>query len=225
MTAHTDDVPQPALKPPAVLIADDHAAIRQGLRMILDGSARVVGEAADGASAVHMARSLECDVVLMDIRMPGLDGIEATRRIAAEGRASVLILSTFGLDDYVLSALRAGAAGYLLKSVSASELTEAVRRVAAGQTVLAPEVTRAVVDQALEARSPGAEPPEALAELTPREVEVLQAVGAGWSNQQIARKLGIAEVTVKSHISRIFSKLGLASRVQAAIFCAQHLPH
>lgn len=213
----------------SVLLADDHAAIRQGLRMILSQNPgiEIVGEAGDGATAVAMSASLRPDVVLMDVRMPGLDGIEATRQISAAGTARVLILTTFDLDDYVLGGLRAGAAGFLLKSASADEIVRGIGNVADGDSVLAPEVTRTVIEK-LVSTAGTAEPPvaakapEGLAELTTRELEVLRAVGAGWTNQQIARRLGIAETTVKTHVSRIFDKLDLVSRVQAAIFCLEH---
>ncbi|GAA1048061.1 response regulator transcription factor [Arthrobacter russicus] len=212
----------------SVLLADDHAAIRQGLRMILsqDPGIEVVGEAGDGATAVAMSRSLRPEVVLMDIRMPGMDGIEATRQISAAGTARVLILTTFDLDDYVLGGLRAGAAGFLLKSASAEAIIQGIGNVAAGDAVLAPEVTRTVIEKLVSAAAaeprPEARTPQGLAELTARELDVLRAVGAGWTNQQIARRLGIAETTVKTHLSRIFGKLNLVSRVQAALFCVEH---
>lgn len=214
---------QPTIK---VLLADDHAAIRQGLRMIVstERDMVIVGEAADGATAVTMSQQLEADLVLMDIRMPGMDGIEATRRIVELGTTKVLILTTFDLDDYVLAALRAGASGFLLKSAPAEELLSGIRKVSNGYSVLATEVTEIVVKKMLAAPSPNAKPKTAsvLTELTERELEVLKAVGAGWTNQQAASRLGIAETTVKTHVSRIFSKLGLVSRVQAAIFCLEN---
>ena len=212
----------------SVLLADDHAAIRQGLRMILsqDPGIEVVGEAGDGVTAVAMSRSLRPEVVLMDIRMPGMDGIEATRQISAAGTARVLILTTFDLDDYVLGGLRAGAAGFLLKSASAEAIIQGIGNVAAGDAVLAPEVTRTVIEKLVSAAAamprPEARTPQGLAELTARELDVLRAVGAGWTNQQIARRLGIAETTVKTHLSRIFGKLNRVSRVQAALFCVEH---
>ncbi|NUT98962.1 MAG: response regulator transcription factor [Saccharothrix sp.] len=198
-----------------VVVADDHAAIRAGLALILNGAPdiEVVGEAADGAAAVRMARELRPDVVLMDIRMPGTDGIEATRQLA--GVCAVLVLTTFDLDEYVHGALRAGAAGFLLKSVEAAALVDAVRQVAAGDGVLAPSVTRRLIAE-FAAATPKPRP-AALDALTDREVEVLRCLGEGLSNHQIGRKLHIGETTVKTHVSRVLTKLDLRSRVQAAI--------
>ncbi|MBP2336997.1 DNA-binding NarL/FixJ family response regulator [Saccharothrix coeruleofusca] len=198
-----------------VLVADDHAAIRAGLVMILGGApdVEVVGEAADGERAVRLARELRPDVVLMDVRMPGLDGIEATRRLA--GVCEVLVLTTFDLDEYVHGALRAGAAGFLLKSVDAPALVEAVRRVAAGDGVLAPSVTRRLMREF--ASAPPRARPANLDALTERELEVLRCLGEGLSNHQIGRRLHIGETTVKTHVSRVLAKLDLRSRVQAAI--------
>ncbi|WP_228002051.1 response regulator transcription factor [Nocardia sp. DSM 111727] len=206
-----------------VLIADDHGAIRAGLRMILETSdgIEVVGEAADGDIAVAQAKALRPDVVLMDVRMPGVDGITATGRITADGLASVLILTTFDLDEYVFRTLRAGASGFVLKSVSGQALVEAVRAVAAGDGVLAPEVTAAVIN-AFAATSAANEPaPVAFADLTDREREVLDCLGDGLSNAQIAARLFIGETTVKTHVSRVFTKLGVRSRVQAAILARE----
>ncbi|MEU5692199.1 response regulator transcription factor [Actinosynnema sp. NPDC020468] len=198
-----------------VLVADDHAAIRAGLVMILSGAddLEVVGEAGDGARAVRLARELRADVVLMDVRMPGMDGIEATRQLA--GVCEVLVLTTFDLDEYVHGALRAGAAGFLLKSVDAPALVDAVRRVAAGDGVLAPGVTRRLMRE-FAATAPRARP-AGLDTLTDREVEVLRCLGEGLSNHQIGRRLHIGETTVKTHVSRVLTKLDLRSRVQAAI--------
>lgn len=205
-----------------VLIADDHGAIRSGLRLMLEaaGDIEVVGEAADGAAAVLNARALRPDVVLMDIRMPGTDGIAATRTLTTETLADVLVLTTFDLDEYVFGALRAGAAGFLLKTVEAPALMDAVRRVAAGEGVLAPEVTRRTLARLSEVPERSARPP-ALDELTDREREVLVMLGRGLSNAELATELVIAEATVKSHVSRVLAKLGCASRVQAAILARE----
>ncbi|WP_328529620.1 response regulator transcription factor [Nocardioides sp. NBC_00368] len=204
-----------------VLLADDHAAIRAGLRMLLAtaGDIEVVGEAADGATAVANARALRPDVVLMDVRMPGTDGVTATRQVVDEGLADVLVLTTFDLDEYVFGALRAGAAGFLLKSAEASALIDAVRHVAAGDGVVAPEVTRRVLAELTNPRQPSAAATETRlpADLTPRERDVLAALGQGLSNADIAERLVISEATAKTHVSRVLAKLEVTSRVQAAI--------
>ncbi len=203
-----------------VIIADDHAAIRSGLRLILENAddVAVVAEAADGASAVVNARALRPDVVLMDIRMPGTDGIAATRAIVEERLADVLVLTTFDLDEYVFGALRAGAAGFLLKTADAATLLDAIRRVAAGEGVLAPEVTRRLLTAFASTPAPSeAEEPADVAALTDREREVLAGLGRGLSNAGLAAALGISEATAKTHVSRVLAKLGCTSRVQAAI--------
>lgn len=207
-----------------VLLADDHAAIRSGLRLMLEQSEAitVVGEAADGAAAVANARALRPDVVLMDIRMPGVDGIEATRRITTARDADVLVLTTFDHDEYVFGALRAGAAGFLLKTVDSATLIDAVLRVASGEGMLAPEVTRRLLAE-FAAASPSADatPPPALAELTPREHDVLVGLSRGLSNGEIARLLMISEATVKSHVSHLLAKLDCTSRMQAAVLARE----
>lgn len=209
-----------------VLLADDHAAVRAGLRMVLEAAddVTVVGEASDGAAAVTNARALHPDVVLMDVRMPGVDGIEATRQVVEDGLAQVLVLTTFDLDEAVFGALRAGAAGFLLKTATPEELLTAVRRVAAGDGALAPEVVRRVLAAAVTGSAPAAAVvPAAVDDLTDREREVLTALGEGLSNSQIARSLVISEATAKTHVSRVLAKLGVTSRVQAALI-AQRLP-
>ncbi|HEY3465858.1 MAG TPA: response regulator transcription factor [Amycolatopsis sp.] len=207
-----------------VLVADDHSAIRTGLTMILANAEgiEVVGEAADGAAAVRQARALRPDVTLMDVRMPGTDGIAATRELVTEGLSQVLVLTTFDLDEYVHAALRAGAAGFLLKSVEAPRLVEAVKLVAAGDGVLAPPVTRRLISAFAAASREPAPVPRGLAELTEREREVLACLGAGLSNAQIGTRLHIGETTVKTHVSRVLTKLDLRSRVQAAIIAQEN---
>ncbi|MFC5286311.1 response regulator [Actinokineospora guangxiensis] len=206
-----------------VLVADDHAAIRAGLCLILDGAdgIEVVAEAGDGAAAVRKARALRPDLVLMDVRMPEVDGIEATKQLTADGTCPVLVLTTFDMDEYVYGALRAGAAGFLLKSVDSARLIESVRLVAAGDGVIEPSVTRRLISAFAESTPARAEPPPGLAQLTERERDVLGCLGEGLSNQQIGRRLGIGEATVKTHVSRVLAKLDLRSRVQAAVLAQE----
>jgi DNA-binding NarL/FixJ family response regulator len=208
-----------------VLVADDQAVVRGGLRMILEAQAdlEVVGEARDGSEAVAMVTSLQPDVVLMDIRMPGLDGIEATRRLVQAGtRTRVLVLTTYALDEYVYESLKAGAAGSFVKTESPERLIDAVRLIAAGEALLAPEITRRLIDRFLQAAPPNASPPAALAELTARELDVLQQIARGLSNAEIAGALYITEGTVKTHVARILMKLDLRDRVQAVVFAYEH---
>ena len=205
-----------------VLIADDQALIRVGLRKIFDAEAEidVIGEAGDGDEAVAEARRLRPDVVLMDIRMPVLDGIEATRRVVQERPDTrVLILTTFGLDTYVYEALRAGASGFMLKDAPPEEIAAAVQIVARGDALLAPAVTRAVIEEfARHTPPPPPTPPPTLEELTPREREVLDLLARGLSNSEICQQLVISEATAKTHVARILQKLDLRDRVQAVIY-------
>jgi DNA-binding NarL/FixJ family response regulator len=206
-----------------VLLADDHAAIRSGLRLLLQAAddITVVGEAGNGSTALANARVLAPDVILMDIRMPGLDGIEATRAIRAEGSAEVLVLTSFDHDDYVFEALRAGAAGFLLKTVSSTALIDAVRRVARGEGILAPEITRRLLDAFAATRAPAKTSPQWLASLTAREIDVLRCLGRGMSNGDIAAHLTISTATAKTHVSRVLAKLECGSRMQAAILARE----
>jgi DNA-binding NarL/FixJ family response regulator len=200
-----------------VLIADDQPLMRAGFRTVLEaaGDIEVVGEAEDGLAAVAAARRLDPDVVLMDIRMPRLDGIEATRQLPNH---RILILTTFGLDDYIVEALRAGASGFVLKDVPVAELVGAVRVVAAGDALLSPAVTRQLLDRVgRRLPAPIALQPEALAELTEREREVLELLARGLSNAEIAATLVVGDATVKTHVSKVLLKLGLRDRVQAVV--------
>ena len=204
-----------------VVIADDQQLIRTGFRMILaaEPDIEIVGEAATGTEAVSLNRDLRPDVMLMDIRMPELDGIEATRRILGqnhEPKTSVLILTTFDLDEYVYDALRAGASGFLLKDVPAPQLAAAIRTVGAGDALLAPSITRRLIEEFAAPRTPSITPP-GLSELTPRELEVFRLVATGMSNGEIATHLIVGETTVKTHVTRVLMKLGVRDRVQAVV--------
>jgi DNA-binding NarL/FixJ family response regulator len=203
-----------------VVVADDQALVRGGFRLILEAQPdiEVVGEASDGREALERAHELRPDVVLMDIRMPGLDGLEATRQLLARADPPrVLMLTTFDLDEYVYDALRAGASGFLLKDVRPEQLAEAVRTVAIGDTLLAPSITRRLVEQYLRRPPPGARTPHGLSALTDRELDVLRLVARGRSNQQIAHDLFLGESTVKTHLTHLFAKLGLRDRAQAVV--------
>jgi DNA-binding NarL/FixJ family response regulator len=200
-----------------VVIADDQPLMRAGFKAVLEatGQIEVVAEAGDGNEAVAAARRHRPDVVLMDIRMPGLDGIEATRRLPGQ---RVLILTTFGLDDYIIAALRAGASGFLLKDAPTEQVVDAVRAVAAGDAVLSPGVTRRLLDLVGRRLPAAVSRDKGLDTLTEREREVLRMLAAGLSNQEIAQALVVSEATVKSHVSSLLGKLGLRDRVQAVIF-------
>jgi len=206
-----------------VLVVDDQAMVREGFSALLAAQEgiEVVGAAADGVAAVSQAAALRPDVVVMDIRMPRMDGIEATRRIveqAPAGSVHVLVLTTFDLDDYVVEALRAGASGFLLKDADAQQLTEAVRVVARGDALLAPTVTKRLIATYLEAsETPAPRAVELEQQLTPRELEVLTLIAEGLSNQEIAARLFLAEPTVKSHVSHVLAKCGIRDRAQAVI--------
>ncbi|EME99622.1 response regulator [Streptomyces mobaraensis] len=204
-----------------VLIVDDQMMVREGFSVLLNAQAdiEVVGEAVDGRQALEKVAELRPDVVLMDIRMPGLNGIEATREIvAADADAKVLVLTTFDLDEYVYQALRAGASGFLLKDASARQLADGVRVVAAGEALLAPTVTKRLIHEFSRLGTPRQPTQERIGELTERETEVLVLVAQGRSNAEIAEYLVVAESTVKTHVSRILVKLGLRDRTQAAVF-------
>ena len=203
-----------------VLIADDQALVRGGFRLILDSQKdiEVVGEAADGREALEQAQALGPDVVLMDIRMPELDGLEATRQlVAADDAPHVLILTTFDLDEYVYEAMKAGASGFLLKEVRPEQLAEAVRVVVAGETLVAPAITRRLIEQFVRRRPPGSGTPDEISDLTERELEVFKLVARGHSNSEIAATLFLSEATVKTHITHVLAKLGLRDRVQAVV--------
>jgi DNA-binding NarL/FixJ family response regulator len=206
-----------------VLLADDQAVIRYGLRLILEGEPdlEVAGEAADGEAAVAAVQRLRPDIVLMDIRMPRLDGIAAVRRIVASGAPTrALMLTTFDLDDYVFDALRAGASGFLLKDAPPEELVTAVRLVAAGEALLAPSVTRRVIEEFARRPAPARNGTHEL--LTARELEVLRLVARGLTNDEIAAELFVSRTTVKTHVARVLAKLGLRDRVQAVVHAYEH---
>jgi DNA-binding NarL/FixJ family response regulator len=207
-------------------IVDDQGMVRAGFRSLLadEEDFEVVGEAANGEDGVAMVSDLVPDVTLMDIRMPVLDGIAATKRLVESGvETKVLVLTTFDLDEYVFEALRAGASGFLLKDAPAEELASAIRVVAAGESLLAPGVTRRVIDAFVRRPAPPSAPPEAvLDQLTPRELEVLGLLARGMSNLDIANKLFVSEGTTKTHVSNVLTKLGLRDRVQAVIFAYEN---
>jgi DNA-binding NarL/FixJ family response regulator len=209
-----------------VLIVDDQPLLRAGFRMILEAEPdiEVVGEAPDGAAAIVSARSLAPDIVLMDIRMPVMDGVEATKRLAGPGverPTRVLVLTTFDLDEYIVEALRNGASGFLLKDVPPEQLVDAIRIVADGGALLAPSVTRRLLD-AFAHRLPRGDQASGLADLTERELEVLRELAAGKSNAEIAEELVVSETTVKTHVSRVLMKLDLRDRVQAVVFAYEN---
>jgi DNA-binding NarL/FixJ family response regulator len=203
-----------------VLLADDQALVREGFAMILDAQEdiEVVGEAANGAEAVALARELEPDVLLMDIRMPGLDGIEATRRLLdAGGRTRVLILTTFDLDTYVYEAFKAGASGFLLKDVPRAQLVAAIRTVVSGDQLLSPSITRKLIEDFVRRPPRNAGTPKQLGELTGRELDVMRLVARGLSNAEIAKELFLSEATIKTHVAHLLQKLDLRDRVQAVV--------
>jgi DNA-binding NarL/FixJ family response regulator len=206
-----------------VLVVDDQKLVRAGFRMILEAEADlvVVGEAGDGADAIEQAKRCQADVVLMDIRMPGIDGIAATAKVTAMAQPpKVLVLTTFDLDEYVHEALRAGASGFLLKDTPPEQLVEAIRVVHLGDAVVAPSVTRRLIESFARTASPT--PPAALEQLTEREVDVLRAMARGQSNAEIAEELILGEATVKTHVGRVLMKLGLRDRVQAVVFAYEN---
>jgi DNA-binding NarL/FixJ family response regulator len=203
-----------------VLIADDQALVRGGFRLILEAQKdiEVVGEAADGREALALARELSPDVVLMDIRMPELDGLEATRRLVADGESPrVLMLTTFGEDQYVYDAMKSGASGFLLKDIRPEQLAEAVRVAATGDALLAPAITRRLIEEFVRRPPPGSGLPAELSELTERELEVLRLIARGLSNAEIGSTLFVSEATVKTHVTHVLSKLHLRDRVQAVV--------
>jgi len=208
-----------------VLIADDQPMVRAGLRMILEveDDLEIVGEAADGNEAIAVAAETQPDVILMDVRMPNLDGLEATRRIVCEGSPRVLILTTFDLDAYVYEALLAGASGFVLKDIEPERLVDAIRVIASGAALLSPTITKKLIEEFVR-RPPEStrRPPKEVEQLTPREAEILRYVARGWSNAEIARSAFVSEPTVKTHIARILMKLGLRDRVQVVVYAYEH---
>jgi DNA-binding NarL/FixJ family response regulator len=202
-----------------VLIADDQSLVRAGFRLVLENhpDLEVVGEASNGHEAIHSTGRLEPDVVLMDIRMPELDGIAATRAITATARARVLVLTTYDLDEYVYDALQAGASGFLLKDTPPAQLADGIRSVAAGEALLAPTVTRRLIEEFARLRPGGQARPAELDELTPRELEVLQLLARGLSNAEIAAALVLSDTTIKTHVGHVLGKLGVRDRVQAVV--------
>jgi DNA-binding NarL/FixJ family response regulator len=208
----------------SVLIVDDQDLVREGLRMLLEAEPdlAVAGEAADGGQALAQARLLDPDVILMDVRMPGMNGIEATSRLVQAGsRARILMLTTFNLDEYVYHALKAGASGFLLKHARRDQLTGGVRAVAAGETLLAPAITQRLIEDFCNGPAPGT-PVAGVGGLSERELGVVRLVAQGRSNTEIAARLYLSEATVKSHIVRILAKLGLRDRVQVAVYAYEH---
>lgn len=207
-----------------VLVVDDEALVRRGFAVILgtEPGIEVVGEAGEGETAVAAVARLQPDVVVMDIRMPGLNGIEATRRITASSGARVLVVTTFGEDENVYEAIRAGASGFLLKNTPAEQLVEAIRVIARGEALLSPQATRTLIEAFVRTPRGPAEMPGALAELTSREVDVLRLVARGLSNAEICCELVIGEATVKTHVARILDKLGLRDRTQAVVFAYEN---
>jgi DNA-binding NarL/FixJ family response regulator len=208
-----------------IVLVDDQELVRAGFRMVLDAQPdmQVVGEAGDGLGAIDLARRLHADVMVMDARMPRLDGVEATRRIRQAGDLPrVLMLTTFDLDEYAFAALKAGASGFLLKDVPPEELLFAIRAVHSGDSVVAPSTTRRLIDQFAPLLPSSHEAPDELGELTEREREVLTLVAQGLSNSEIAQRLFVSEATVKTHVGRVLAKLGLRDRVQAVVYAYEH---
>ena len=220
------------MRPIRVLLVDDHDLVRTGFRTILESEPGidVVGEARDGSEAIARAAELDPDVVCMDVQMPGMDGLEATRRIVAARHAlagsatgpGVLVLTTFDRDDYLFAALDAGASGFLLKNASPEKLVDAVQVVAAGDALLAPDVTRRVIERATHDREPALAPDGRINDLTEREAEVLRLLARGLSNAEIAAELWLGEATVKTHVSKVLLKLGLRDRVHAVVFAYEN---